>query len=289
MNIDRAHLHVVENFNTRQRNAKLNGLHHGIDSAGERLKAADRRRDLLRNAPEAQRHFGDDAERAFRADHQPREVVTRSTLARPPRGTDVAAVRRHHAQREDRFAHCAVAHRVGAGGTRRRHAAERCIRARIDREEEALVAQVRVQFFAPHAGLHRAIEVFRVHGQNPVHLGEIDHHPAAYRHGVAFNRSARAIRHNRHTGGGASLHKRHNLFGCVRVNHRVRQRDGKVRLARAVLCPHRFAEMQAITEDRSQALNEAWCEGNARVEVRRSAHRLRNARSSEHQRGGRHP
>ena len=35
MPIDRPHLHVVENFNACERDAELDGLHHGVDGAGK--------------------------------------------------------------------------------------------------------------------------------------------------------------------------------------------------------------------------------------------------------------
>ena len=38
-------------------------------------EGADRRSDRLRDALQPQRHFGDDAERALRADQEPRQVV----------------------------------------------------------------------------------------------------------------------------------------------------------------------------------------------------------------------
>ena len=53
--------------------------------AVDRRKGADRRRDRLRDAVEPQRDLGDDAERAFRADEQPRQVVAGRRFAGAPR------------------------------------------------------------------------------------------------------------------------------------------------------------------------------------------------------------
>ena len=66
-----------------------------------------------------------------------RQVVARGRLARAAAGADDAAVGRDHGQAQHVFAHRAVAHGVGARSARRRHAAERRVGARIDREEES--------------------------------------------------------------------------------------------------------------------------------------------------------
>ena len=53
-----------------------------------------------------------------------------------------ATVGHHGGERQHVLAHGAVAHGVGARGARRRHAAEGGVGAGIDREEQALVAQI---------------------------------------------------------------------------------------------------------------------------------------------------
>ena len=87
--------------------------------------------------------LGDDAERALRADEQPRQVVAGGGFLRARlRGRDHLAIGEHDLQRQHVVPHGAVAHRIGARGARRRHAAERGVGAGIDREEQALVAQM---------------------------------------------------------------------------------------------------------------------------------------------------
>ena len=70
-----AHLQRIEQFDARHRDAGLDGEDGGVARRLDRGERADARRDRLGNAGEPQRQFGDDAERAFRADHQPRQVV----------------------------------------------------------------------------------------------------------------------------------------------------------------------------------------------------------------------
>jgi hypothetical protein len=60
--------------------------------------------------------------------------------------------------------------------------------ARVDRKEEARVADLVVQLLARHAGLHRHREVFRLDGQHAVHAAQVDAHAALYREQVAFER-----------------------------------------------------------------------------------------------------
>ena len=169
-------------------------LQHGLD----RRERADAAGDRLRDAGELQRQFGDDAERALRADDQAGQVVAgRGFLGAPRRGHHLA-VRHHHFERQHVVLHRAVAHRVGAGAARRRHAAERGVGAGIDREEQALVAQIFVERLAGDAGLDHAVEVLGVHRQHLVHVAEVDRDAAVRRVDVAFERGAGAERDDRH-------------------------------------------------------------------------------------------
>ena len=152
----------------------------------------------LRDAGQLERQFGDDAERAFRADHQAREIVAGRGLLGAPRGVDHLAVGQHDFERDDVVLHGAVAHRVGAGAARRRHAAERGVGAGIDREEQAAVAQVLVERLAGDAGLDHAVEILGVHLEHLVHVAEVDRHAALRRVDMAFERGADAERNDRH-------------------------------------------------------------------------------------------
>ena len=74
-------------------------------------------------------------------------------ITRPSASTTVSA--------EHVLAHRAVAHRVGARGARRRHAAQRRVRARIDREEQAGGAELALSCLRVTPGLHAAVEIAR--------------------------------------------------------------------------------------------------------------------------------
>src|SRR3546814_7661374 len=69
-------------FDARQRHRALDRLHYGIDRAAQRVKTAHRRRNRVGNRVQAQRHFGDDTQRAFGADIQPGQVITRRRFTR---------------------------------------------------------------------------------------------------------------------------------------------------------------------------------------------------------------
>ena len=157
--VDRAHRLLADDVAARDRDARLDGLDHGVGAAVDRVEGADRGRHRFLHRVQAHRDLGDDAERALRADEEAREVVARGGFFRAARGLDDAPVGEHHFQRQHVLAHRAVAHRVGARGARRRHAAERRVGAGIDREEQARVLDVLVQLLARDAGLHHRVEV----------------------------------------------------------------------------------------------------------------------------------
>ena len=108
------------------------------------------------------------------------------------------AVGEHGFERQHVVLHGAVAHRIGARGARRRHAAERGVGAGIDRKKQAAVAQMLVERLARHAGLDDAIEVLGVHREHAVHVAEVEADAAAWRVDLAFQRGAGAEGHHRH-------------------------------------------------------------------------------------------
>src|SRR5579872_5626340 len=78
------------------------------------------------------------------------------------------------------------AHRVGAGGAGRRHAADRGVGARIDRKEQARVAQVLVERLSRDARLDDAIEILGVNFDDAVHPRKVDRNAAVRRIEMAF-------------------------------------------------------------------------------------------------------
>ena len=110
-------------------------------------------------AVQAQLHLGDDAERAFRAHEQAREVVARGGFAGTPAGAHDAPVGRDDGQAEDVLAHGAVAHGVGARCARRGHAADGGVGTGVDRKEQPGALELGVHLFSRDPGLHAAVEV----------------------------------------------------------------------------------------------------------------------------------
>ena len=99
-----------------------------------------------------------------------------------------AAVGEHHGERHHVFAHGAVAHGVGAGSARRRHAAECRVGAGIDGEEQAGVVQCVVELLARDARLHHGIEVFGMNGEHGSSADRSRQMPPLKRQHVAFDR-----------------------------------------------------------------------------------------------------
>ena len=132
---------------------------HALDRAGQGGELADGGAHRLGDAVQPELDLGDDAERALGADHQVGEVVAGGGFAHPAAGLDQPAVRQRHLQAEHVLADGAVADGGGAAGARRAHAADGALAAGIDREEQALVAQVLVELLPGHAGLDAAVHV----------------------------------------------------------------------------------------------------------------------------------
>ena len=252
MTVDRLDLQGVEQFDARDRDAVLDGENGCLAGGIDGRKRADAGGDRLGNARQFERQFGNDAERSLRADHQPCQIVSGRRFLCAPRGGHQLAVRHHYFQRQHVVLHGAVAHRVGARAARRRHAAERGVGAGIDGKEQALVAQLFVERLAGDAGLDHAVEIFRVHRQDPVHVAEIDRNAAERRVDVAFERGADAERDHRHATIGADAHDLLHIAGALRKHHRVGRLVGHPGQRIAVLFANGLRGDDAIAERRGQ-------------------------------------
>ena len=186
------------------------------------------------------------AERALLTDEQAREVVARGRLARAPAGAHDAPVRRDDGEAEHVLAHRAVADRVGTGGARRGHAADRRVGAGIDREEQSGALQIGVQLLARHARLDAAVEVVGVHLDDPVHRREVEAHAPVECGDVALERRADAEGDDRHACRVAQPHDRGHLFGRLRIDDDVGRRRVGEALAVAVLLAHRRVGHRAL-------------------------------------------
>ena len=217
------HLIVIQQLNAGHWHAGLDGQDHRADSALKIVELTDGGGGRFRNAIELERNFGDHAERAFGANEQPCQIVSGGGFAGPAGGADDLAAGGHHGEGKHVLAHGAVAHGVGAGSAGCRHAADRGIGAGIDREKQALVAQMGVELLARDAGLHPAVKILGIHRKDLVHVREIDADAAHDRADMAFEGSACAEGNHRNAMFGAELYHFGDLFGAVGENHALRR------------------------------------------------------------------
>ena len=177
--------------------------------------------DRLRNAGELERHFDNDPKRALGADEHVGEVVAGRGLLGPRAGAQERAVGDDHAKRQHHVLHRAVAHRIGARGARRGHAAEGSVGARIDRKEEPAVAQVLVELLPGDAGLDDTIEIIGVDGENSVHAREVERDAAMRRVDMALERGTYSERNDRRVVPGAELHEVDHVLFVFGEDHGV--------------------------------------------------------------------
>ena len=239
MRVCRIHRHLVEKLDPRDGNAALHRGDHRLHRAAYRLERADGRGDRLGDGLQPHRDLGDHAERALRADEELGQVVAGGRFLHPPPGRDDLACGRDHAQRQHVFPHGAVAHRRRAARPRRGHAAERSVCAGIDREEQAHVAQVRIELLARHAGLDHRVEILAVDGDDPRHAADVERDAALQRDRMAFHRGARGKRRDRNAVLETGRHHALHLVLALREHHRVRQPRRLARHVVAMMLAHR--------------------------------------------------
>ena len=184
---------------------------------------------------QAQGHLGDQAKGALGADEKPGQIIARSGLARPRARADDAAIGQHHLKAQHIVAHGAVAHRRGAAGAGRGHAAQRGIGPRIDRKEQARGAQRLVQRLAGQAGLHDHIHIGGIDLQHPVHQAEIHADTAMRRLGLPLERGARAIAHHGNAMRRAKAQDGGHLGGGFGVDDDLGRHQREMRLGATVL------------------------------------------------------
>src|ERR1700722_16478066 len=257
MQIDRAHLQRIKQFDARDGNAGLDGQDSGPAARFDRGKRTHAARYRFRNAGELERQLGDDAKRAFRADDEPREIVTGAGFLSPARRRHPLAVGKHGFQRKYIVPHGAVAHRVSARGAGRRHAAERSIGAGIDWKEDALIAELLVERLARDAGLDDAVEILGVNREQAVHVAEIERDAPARRIDLAFERSTDAKRDHWHARRGAQPHHLLHIFGGLREHHRIRWLIRYPSDRIAVLLANRLRGDEPVAELRGAPRNRA--------------------------------
>ena len=221
--VEGAHRQRVEELDAGDRQAGLDGLDRRVARRAHVGKGAGSGRHRLGDAGKPERDLDDDAERALGADENMGEVVAGGRFFRPRAGAQKRAVGGDDAEREHEILHRAVAHRVGARGAGRGHAAKGGVGARVDREEEAGVVQIVVELLAGDAGLDDAVEVLGVDGQDLVHARAVERHAAVRRVDVAFERGADAERHDRRVVAGANVHEVDHVVAGLGEYDRVRR------------------------------------------------------------------
>ena len=202
----------------------------------------------LGDAVQLEGQLGDDAERSLRADEEASEVVAARGLPRAIAGLEQRAVGHDRGEAQHVIAHGAVAHGVGAGGPCRSHAAKARVGARIDGEEETFVAQMFVERFARDAGFDHAVEILRVHGEDAVHMREVERNSAEGRVDLAFKRGAGAEGNDRHARLGAKPHHFDHLLRRLGEDHGVGRLAGDPGERVGMLLAERGSGREAIAE-----------------------------------------
>ena len=241
-------LQRIQQLDPRDGNSRLDGLNGRQARGANARKRTMPARDRLGNAGEAQRDLGDDAERSLGADEQTRQIISGRGFAGAARGAREFAAGGDDAERDHVVSHRPVAHRVGSRGARRSHAADRSVGAGIDREEEAAVAQVRIERLARYAGLDDAIEILGVDRENPVHAAAVQRESAVERVDVAFERCADAERHNRRIMRRANAHGVDHVLAALGEHDSVRRRVRQPGQRMAMLHPHGLGRHELVAE-----------------------------------------
>ncbi len=233
--VHRIYLHIVQQLDPRDGDPELDRGDDGADGVLDTLEVTGRGGNRFRTAMQPQRQLGDHAERAFRPDEQLRQVVARGRLACPPTGFDHPAISEDDGEPQDRFSHRAVADRGGARCTRRRHAAERGVGARIEVEDQSRRAEVLLELLASDAGLDGRVEIVGADAQDVVHPRHVDRDAAVDRVDVPFERRSGTERHDRAPVRRARANDGLDRFRALGEHDRMRQRRGVVGFTAAVM------------------------------------------------------
>ena len=228
--VDAAHLHVVEDLDGRDGHALTHHARHAGGRVADGGKTGNGDALALGFHGDFERGFGDEAERAFAADEDAREVVAGAALARPLARLDDRAVGQDDGEAQDPVFHRAVAVGVRAGAPCPHHAADHGARAGVGGEEEALFGELGVEGFPAYGGLDDDVEIVFVQREDLVHAPKVDA-DAAYRSGeVSFQARAARIGRDGDAAVMAYLHDLAHFFGGGGVD----DEEGALRLLVAV-------------------------------------------------------
>ena len=143
---------------------------------------------------ESHRHLGDHGQRSLRAHKEAGEVVTRRCLRRSRAGANDASVGEDCLERQHVGTCLSVPHSGRTRGIRRCHPSERRISARVDGEEEAVLADGSLERESRHSGLHGRGEVLRRDVEDAVESREVEADTAMDGNHVALEARSHAER-----------------------------------------------------------------------------------------------
>ena len=203
---------------------QFGGKPEQIDRGLHRGDRGPRGLDRLRPRHEAQHRRGDDAERAFRADEQVREVVAGVVLLQLVEVVEDAAVGQHHFEAERMRARDAVRQRRSAAGVGRKIAADGAASFRRQ--------QLRIEPVDVGRGLARALQGDaglagdgvgdRIDLADLVHAVERQHDLAVVRNLSADQAGVAALRDDRGRGLVGDLEQLGHFLGRARPQHHRR-------------------------------------------------------------------
>ena len=127
------------------RDRVLGDLHHAAHRVGDGREGAGGRHRGRGDRVDAERNLADQSERALRTHHQPGQVIAGRRLTRAGMRTHHLAAAVDHRHPEYVLAHRPVAHGHRARRAGGHHPADRRVRARVDSEEDSLLAELGVE------------------------------------------------------------------------------------------------------------------------------------------------
>ena len=198
-------------------------LRNGGNTGVEILERDNQAGNLLRRRDNFEGEFGDDAQRAFRTDHEVQQGVAGRGLGNSCAEVGDLAGRQNNGHGADIIARCTVLDSTHAACVCCDVAADTGkLFTRIRRIQETLAAAVFREVVEQHARLNADDKVFQIVFQNLIHLGGVDEHAAVQRNCTACQTGTGAARGNRNLVFIANLHDCGNLFGAARHNDAVR-------------------------------------------------------------------
>ena len=201
-------------------------------------------------------HLGDDAQRALGPGEELGQAVPGRGLARSTGRPDHTAFSRDHRERNGVVSHGAVTDGVRSRGGSRDHAADACIGARVDGEEEPRCGKRGVECFARDARLDGRAEVFRTHRDDLVHPAHVDRHATGNGEQMTLDRRAHAVGDDRYTVFSAKSDDPSHLLCALGVCH-APGRTGRVwRLVAAMGHAVRWACRPAPAEHLGQPVGQ---------------------------------